>query len=125
MGAFDLHARYSRAEIHAAVGGSVQAYLPTRDHEIVAACLNPAQNPQAPAVVLVGRGPRIEASAARFTAQGSAVPTFIKRATHDWEFVGCYRVARHSFDRAEIERHARAADRVGDVTSILFLAAAT
>lgn len=125
MATFERHARYSRADIHAAVGGSVQAYLPTRDHEIVAACLNPAQNPQAPAVVLVGRGPRIEASAVQFAAQGAAVPTFIKRATNEWEFVGWYRVARHSVDRAEIERHARSANRLGDVTSLLFLEAAS
>ncbi|MEA1053338.1 DUF6697 family protein [Lamprobacter modestohalophilus] len=118
---FERHKRYTRSDIHAVVGGSVQAYLPTMAKVVVAACLNPAQNPQAPEVVLVGCGPRIEATAAQFLRQGSAVPTFVKHQANAWEFVGDYRAVRQSFDLDEIERHAKTAGRDGDVTSILFL----
>lgn len=121
MIAFERHKHYTRSDIHAAVGGSVQAYLPTLGKAVVAACLNPAQNPQAPEVVLVGRGPRIEATAEQFVRQGSAVPTFVKRQANQWEFVGDYWAVRQCFDSNEIEHHARTAGRVGDVTSVLFL----
>ncbi|MEA3641182.1 MAG: hypothetical protein VBE63_14755 [Lamprobacter sp.] len=45
----------------------------------------------------------------------------MKRQANDWEFVGDYRALRQCFDLSEIERYARTAGRVGDVTSILFL----
>jgi hypothetical protein len=112
---------YTRQEINAAVGGSVQSYLPTVHKQVVAGCFNPTYDPSAPEIVLVGRGPIIEGTAEQLTLQGNGVPTFLKRGVNRWEYTGRYRVARHSRDEQEIQQHARKADRIGDVTSILFL----
>lgn len=38
MSNFTRNRSYTRAEIHAAVGGSLQAYLPTVDGVVVAGC---------------------------------------------------------------------------------------
>ena len=71
--------------------------------------------------MLVGRGPIIEGTAEQFATQGNAVPTFLNRGVNCWEYAGAYRVIRYSRDGQEILRHAERADRVGDVTSVLFL----
>jgi len=63
----------------------------------------------------------IEGTAEQFATQGNAVPTFLKRGVNCWAYAGNYRVVRHSRDREEILRLAERADRVGDVTSVLFL----
>jgi len=112
---------YTRRDINRALGGSVQSYLPTVNKHVVAACFNAMYDPDAPEIVLVGRGPIIEGTAEQFATQGNAVPTFLKRGVNCWEYAGNYRVIRHSRDREEILRLAERADRVGDVTSVLFL----
>lgn len=112
---------YTRAAIHAALGGSVQYYLPAVGGRVVAACLNPAYDPDAPTIVLPGIGPIIERTADQFTRQGNAVPTFLKRAVNHWKYMGDFRVIHQCRDQQEIERYANRANRIGDVTSILFL----
>lgn len=120
---FQLREGYTREEIHREVGGSVQSYLPTLNGRVVAACLNRSDttNPDAPDIVLPGLGPTIRRVAEQFAAQGSAVPTFIKRSVNNWEYVGQYRVLHQCFERGEIEKQSRNAKRVGDVSSVLFL----
>ena len=112
---------YTRRDINRALGGSVQSYLPTVNKHVVAACFNATYDPDAPEIVLVGRGPIIEGTADQLARQGNAVPTFLKRGVNCWEYAGTYGVIRHSRDRQEILDHAQRANRVGDVTSILFL----
>jgi len=55
---------YSRDEIHAELGGSVQSYLPAVDGSGVAACFKrtPNPNPDAPDIDLAGLGPIIRKS---------------------------------------------------------------
>jgi hypothetical protein len=77
-------------------------------------------NPAAPGVVLVGRGPRIVATAALFHKQGHAVPTFIKDGINAWRFVGRYRAGRLSRAARDIAAHA-ASRPVGSVAAVLFL----
>ena len=91
------------------------------DGTIVTACLKRETNPDAPDVVLPGRGPVIEARAELFEQQGHAVPTFIKDAVNRWRYVGMYRVNRRSLDPREIAVHAARAGRSGQVSQLLFL----
>ena len=56
---FNIGHEYTRDEIHAQVGGSKHSYLPTRNGEVVAACLTKELNPRAPQVILCGNGERI------------------------------------------------------------------
>ena len=102
---FELGEFYTRDEIHSQVGGSVQSYLPTSGGRIVAVCLNVILNPDAPHVILPGRGPVIRKTADQFTRQGDAVPTFIKKDVNRWEYVGKYRVKRQSHDKEDQAGH--------------------
>jgi hypothetical protein len=114
---------YTRAEIHKALGGGVQDYLPHRDGQVVAACLSPQLNPDAPEVVLPGLGPEIQRWAERFAEQRESVPTFLKRGTNDWEYVGNYRVRRLATDPSEINEQRYATGR-DDVSMVLYLESA-
>ncbi len=111
---------YTRLEIHAAVGGGTQDYLPHRDGEVVCACLNPSLNPGAPEIVLPGSGPGIEQWARVFANQMQFVPAFLKRGTGTWEYVGNYRVQRRSVDTAEIKKQSEASGR-DDLSMVLRL----
>jgi hypothetical protein len=102
------------------VGGSIQSYLPTLNGRVVAACLRTDTNPDAPDVILPGRGPDIEAAADLLVAVREPVPTFIKRRANDWEYVGMFRPRRRSIDLAEIAAYARRAGRT-DVSSIIWM----
>lgn len=117
---FRLGQSYTRREIHQAVGGSVQSYLPTVDGRVVAACLRRDTNPDAPFTILPGTGPGIEGAAARLVARQAPVPTFLKRGVGDWEFVGEFAAAHQSFERDEIRQHSERARRE-DVTSVIHM----
>ena len=118
---FDLGKTYTRTEIHDALGGGVQDYLPHVRGVVVCGCFNPDLNPDAPDVVLPGFGPAIERWADAFAQQGTAVPCFLKRATNAWEYVGEFRVRELSRSQVEIERWASAAHREGDVSMVLHM----
>ncbi|MDQ3347491.1 MAG: hypothetical protein M3545_05940 [Acidobacteriota bacterium] len=121
MSTFALGMRYTRSQINAALGGGVQAYLPTKDGRVVCGTFRLNTNPDAPRVVLPGFGPQIERTAALFASQAECVPIFIKRATNAWEFVGHYRVARISRDPDEIASLAAKAGRSCSVSMVLHL----
>jgi len=118
---FEYGKHYTRDEIHAALGGGKQAYLPTSHGRVVAGCFLREANPDAPDVVLPGFGRDIERTANLFASQGNAVPVFMKRTTNKWRYVGCYRVMRQSEERAEIAEHAARAKRHDDVSQVLVL----
>lgn len=123
MSKFQKNRNYSRVQIHAALGGSVQSYLPTVQGVVVAGCFRCDANPDAPTVVLPGKGPIIESSAASFAASKRAVPVFIKQNAGEWRYVGDHRVTRLSRDPAEIHTHAKRAGRT-DVSCVLYLSEA-
>ncbi len=120
MQSFERGERYTRLEIHAVVGGGTQDYLPHHEGNVVCACLNPSLNPGAPEIVLPGTGPGIEQWAQVFANQMQFVPTFLKRGTGQWEYVGDYRVQRRSVDTAEIKKQSAASGR-DDLSMVLRL----
>jgi hypothetical protein len=83
---------YTRNQIHAHLGGSKQSYLPTKNGEVVAACLTKELNPRAPQVVLCGLGERIAPAGEALAQQSVPIPVFIKRAPNRWEYQGMFRV---------------------------------
>lgn len=91
---FTLGREYTRGEISAQLGGSTVSCLPTIDGIIVAACLSKTFSPQAPAVVLCGRGVRTGPVSALFSRQRGAIPVFIKNASGRWQYQGRFVVAR-------------------------------
>ena len=85
---FTVGSTYSRDEIHARLGGSKRACLPTRDGAVVAACLLKSFNPDAPRVVLCGAGTRNGPAGAMLAAQAEPIPFFTRIATGRWFYEG-------------------------------------
>ncbi len=120
MNQFKVNKSYTRAEIHALIGGSVQSYLPTVEGVVVAGCFCRDTNPDAPEAVLPGNGPIIKSTAESFAASGRAIPVFVKQNKCNWRFVGIWRVSRLSRDPGELKYHAERAGRT-DVSCVLHL----
>lgn len=108
---FQVGQYYSRKDISSHLGGGIMSYRPTVKGDVVATCLNPAFNPDAPHTVLVGKGPTVMKVAAIFARQPSAVPTFVKRKVNQWEYLGRYKVKHQSFDPSEVKDQAVRAGR--------------
>jgi hypothetical protein len=118
---FVLGRNYTRDEIHSALGGSKQSYLPTVGGRVVCGAFTRHLNPEVPNVVLAGFGPTIERSAEIFAGQSTSVPVFVKNRVNVWEYVGDYRVRQLSRDSRVVADRARAAGRSGEVSLVLFL----
>jgi len=93
---------YTRGEISRALGGDLSSYLPHRDGRVVCGCFRPDLNPDAPDVILPGRGPKIERWARVFATQRDFIPCFVKADTNAWEYVGHFCVRRVISDAAEL-----------------------
>lgn len=120
---FDVGSTYSRDAIHARLGGSKRACLPTRDGLVVAACLLKSFNPDAPRVVLCGSGTRNGPAGALLAAQTGAIPFFTRVATGRWLYEGRFVVADSLtsgaiFDRL-VARSTRARDGVSRVVRLV------
>ena len=79
-------------------------FLRYGDDQIVSAALHTDLNPDAPTVILVGRGPRRESSAQLLCEQRLPVAVYLKRGTNRWEFSGDFVVDRWSEAEAEIRK---------------------
>ena len=117
---FRIGHEYTRTEIHGVVGGSLQSYLPTKNGEVVAACLTRKYNPEAPKVILVGRGPIIESAGKLLSKQLTPIPVFIKKAVNSWEYQGQYRSVRHLINEGEMQAYVKKSER-SDVVGVIFL----
>lgn len=100
---FKFGQTYTREQIHAAVGGGLQTYLPRSNGRVVCGCFKQTMNPTAPEIVLVGDKPNVIRDAELFAAQREAVPVFIKQQSNHWEYVGDFAVERYSRDPAELQ----------------------
>ena len=120
---FELGKDYSREDIHVHCGGNKQAFLPVYRGKVVAACLRPDLNPDAPEVILCNSGAAARAAGRTLAKQIDAIPVFIRQETDRWRFVGRFVVAaslttpnecepfvRHSsFTRGQVSRVIRLA----------------
>jgi hypothetical protein len=104
---------YTRRQIHEALGGGIQEYLPHKDGKVVCGCFTRETSPCAPQVVLSGPGPRIRYWAEVYARQGDAVPVFIKMATANWEYMGDYSVRAMITDPRSAEKIGRQQGRDG------------
>jgi hypothetical protein len=117
---FENGKTYTREDIHRQLGGDVQSYLPHVGGQVVAACLRPDTNPDAPRVILPGTGEGIERSADLLVGQKTPVPTFLKRRSGEWEYVGDFVVERWSQDSAELAEHSRRSGR-NDISRVIHM----
>ena len=84
---------YTREQIHAVLGGSKRACIPTLNGLVLAVCVTPELNPRAPRELLCGVGPMMAKTGAMLAASSYKVPFFIKRRVNEWEYMGLYRSA--------------------------------
>lgn len=108
---FELGRAYTRQEIHDALGGSIQAFLPTLGGKVLAVCIDLAMNPKAPDRILVGTKPQVAATADILAQQPGEVPVFVKRRSSEWVYRGDFRVAEVCRDPEQLVEAARAAGR--------------
>jgi hypothetical protein len=117
---FNLGHYYTRQQIHDALGGGVQDYLPHDYGRVVCGCFRKDTNPDAPNIILPGNGRDIQKWAEVFREQNYPIPIFIKKQVNAWEYVGDYQVEGWTSDSSEIAKHAKKSKRP-DITSVLFL----
>ena len=115
---------FSRAEIRALLGGSVQETFPHVGGRVVCGCFHPGYHPYAPFVVLPGVTPGVRRWALALAAQEEPIPCFLYRAVNAWEYVGEFLVAGLSEDPDEVAEWARIAEREEDVSMVLHLESA-
>lgn len=119
---FTLGSEYTRAAIHAQLGGSMVSCLPTHDGVIVAACLSKKFSPRAPEIVLCGRGVRTSPVSKRLAHQQMAIPVFLKNASGRWQFRGQFIVACAFSSGANFERFIAGSGRaVSSVSYVVLL----
>jgi hypothetical protein len=111
---------YTRMEIHEARGGGLQDYLPHCDGRVVAVCITPEMNPNAPEVLLVGSSEDVQRYGAILAAQRQALPVFLKVGASEWQYRGDYVVTGSSTAPEEVTRWATASGRA-DVTRVVFM----
>ena len=112
----------TRDEVAQEVGAGGDSCFLHRSNIVVAIAMNPAKNPDAPGILLVGKGPRKERYAEVFLNAGNYVPTFIKRAVNQWEYMGDFKAVKIENDEKLIAEHASLSGR-DDIWGVLFLAA--
>lgn len=95
-------------------------YIRTKNGKVKGLALRLDLNERAPEVIVVGKGPRIQQRAKLLIDTTEAVPTYVKRSTNAWEYLGEYRATAYRTDRSTIEKYRgnRIAD---DIAGILFL----
>lgn len=117
---FLLSHAYSREHIASVLGGNYQHYLPRAQGRITHGAFRTDTNPDAPHVVLTGTGPDIVDAASLLEHQGGTIPVFVRRAASAWIYLGPRRLVRVDTDPRVVHEHAVAADRVGEVSSVLW-----
>ena len=96
---------YSRKQIRTHVGGGgLRDFLPHRGGEVLAVCLDPKLNLDAPAKVDVAPGPQRGRWSRAAVRQKRPLPVFLKRAVLRWEYVGHWTPTRYVESGAELAR---------------------
>lgn len=104
---------YTRQEISNKVGGGIQDCISHKDGRVVAICMVRDMNPQAPLVLLVGKGRDKERYSDILcnSQRTEAIPIFLKKLANVWVFQGYFKVREHKKDAHTILQHEKTADR--------------
>ena len=116
---FALHQSYSRRQIHEAVGGDMQSYLPHLQGQVVCGCFDPNLNARAPFEIDIGNLADVIKYAERLAAQKAAIPVFLKQSAREWKYVGNFssaKLVRDASDLSPLKPHRRL-----DAVGVLYL----
>lgn len=95
-------------------------YIRTKKGIVKGLALRTDLNENAPNVVVVGKGARIEHRAKLLLETAEGVPTYIKRSTNAWELIGTYRAIAYKQDAITIKRYCGSRS-IENIAGILFL----
>lgn len=79
-------------------------YIRTKGNEVKVLALRLDLNEEAPEVMVVGRGLRIQRRTMLLRDTPYALPTYVKRDVNFWEYLGNYRAANFRTDWTTIEQ---------------------
>ena len=109
---------YSRREIAAALGGSIQSYIPSIGSRPLAICVRRSLNPEAPDRIFVSNRSGLRRLAENLVSHGSGVPTFVAQdgpgdpdAADGWAYAGRFVGVRIVTDQASIDQAAAISGR--------------
>lgn len=97
------------------------SYIRTKNGTVKGIAIRPKLNPEAPEIILVGKGPRIIQNAHLLFQTDHAIPTYMKRATDAWEGIGYFRAVDFRTDPEAIQSHASAYRPADTLAGVLFL----
>lgn len=110
----------TRKELLCHVGAGGDSCFLHKGNVVVAIAMNPALNPNAPGILLVGKGVRKERYAAALLTARNYVPTFIKCGANRWEYTGEFKAIRIEQGRDLISEHSKRSGRT-DIWGVMFL----
>ena len=110
----------TRDELASHVGAGGDSCFLHKNNAVVAIAMNPGQNPDAPGILLVGKGPMKEKYAAALLAAGDHVPTFIKHGVNQWKYMGEFKATKIDQAKDSIAEHSKRSGR-SDIWGILSL----
>lgn len=96
------------------------SYIRTKDNIVKGLAVTTNLNPEAPEIIVVGKGPRIIANAMLFVKQQQYVPVYVKQAVNSWKYLGEFKADKYTRNIDIIEKH-RKHRLASDVDGILFL----
>jgi len=96
------------------------SYVRTKNGVVKGLAITTKKNPEAPAIIVVGIGPRIESNARLLSETTSAVPVYIKQATNKWSYAGMYKFKNYLQDEKSIKKYCNYKNS-NDVSGIIFL----
>lgn len=111
---------FTRDQLSICVGAGGDSCFLHKQKTVVAIAMNPELNPDAPEILLVGKGPMKERYAAALLASGDVVPTFIKRDVNQWEYMGEFKAEKIEHDKDLISEHSKISRR-NDIWGVMFL----
>jgi hypothetical protein len=89
---FQIGKDYTREDIHVQCGGNKQAFLPTKNGKVVAACLRPDLNPLAPEVIICNTSAASRAAGRTLAHQTDPIPVFVEQQVDRLRYMGDYAV---------------------------------
>lgn len=100
-----------RKELAVAVGAGGDSCLLHKASVVVAIAMDPDKNPDAPNILLVGKGPHKERYATALLESAAYVPAFVKKSPDQWQYMGKVRGKGLDHSPASIAAHAAKSGR--------------
>jgi hypothetical protein len=96
------------------------SFIRTKKGEVKGLAITTDKNPEAPDMIVVGKGPRKIANAKLFLESRLFVPVYIKQTTNSWKYLGSYKADSYHQDIETIEKY-RKHRKIDEIDGILFL----